>query len=127
MTGAYLDEKRGALKVTDVKPEEYPGKLFDDGIYHLYDYQFFFRNLQENVAKRLSAFEEKYADKIDVFYNNEFIEFDVEPIIENDRTLVPFRAIFEVMGCAVYYAEEDGKQIVSARRGRDNLFLTICV
>ena len=66
LTGAYIDEKRGALKVTDINPEDYPGKLFDDGIYHLYDYQFFFRNLQENVTKRLLAYNEKYKDKIDI-------------------------------------------------------------
>ncbi len=125
LTGAYIDEERGTLKVTDVKPEDYPGKLFDDGIYHLYDYQFFYRNLQENVAKRLSAYSEKYADRIDVYYNNEIMSFDVEPIIGNGRTLVPFRAIFEIMGCAVYYSEKDGKQIVSAHRGEDSLSLTI--
>ena len=58
LTGAYLDETRGALKVTDVTPEEYPAglDLFEDGIYHLYDYQFFYRNLQENVKTRLDAY-----------------------------------------------------------------------
>ena len=125
LTGAYIDEKRGALKVTDIKPEDYPGKLFEDGIYHLYDYQFFFRNLEENVNSRLTAFNQKYADRINVFYNDEIMSFDVEPIIENDRTLVPFRAIFEIMGCDVDYSEEEGKQVVSARRGEDTLVLTI--
>ena len=125
LTGAYIDEKRGALKVTDISKEDYPGKLFDDGIYHLYDYQFFFRNLEENTKKRLSAYEEKYAERIDVYYNDDIVTFDVEPIIENGRTLVPLRAIFETMGCAVYYSEEDGKQIVSARRANDSLLLTI--
>ena len=58
LTGAYLDTQRGALKVTDVTPEEYPPGLaiFSDGVYHLYDYQFFYRNLQENVAVRLNAY-----------------------------------------------------------------------
>lgn len=59
LTGAYIDEKRGALKVTDVSAEDYPAKLFEDGIYHLYDYQFFYRNLQENVKTRLNAFMER--------------------------------------------------------------------
>ena len=125
LTGAYIDEKRGALKVTDIAKEDYPGKLFDDGIYHLYDYQFFFRNLEENVNTRLSAFNEKYKDKLDVIYNGDTVDFDVEPVIENGRTLVPLRAIFETMGCAVYYSIDDGKQIVSARRASDNLLLTI--
>lgn len=59
LCGAYLDEKRGTLKVTGVTPEEYPPVLdiFESGIYHLYDYQFFYRNLQENVAVRLKQFQ----------------------------------------------------------------------
>ena len=68
---------------------------------------------------------EKKSDKIEVFYNDEVVNFDVEPIIENDRTLVPMRAIFEAMGCAVYYSVADGKQIISARRADDDLLLTI--
>lgn len=58
LTGAYLDEARGSLKVPDVTPKEYPAGLsiFEDGIYHLYDYQFFYRNLQENVGVRLDAY-----------------------------------------------------------------------
>ena len=124
-TGAYLDEKRGTLKVTDVDKEKYSSSMFDEGVYHLNDYQFFFRNLEENVKARLDAFNEKYADRIHVFHLDDIIDFDVEPIIENGRTLVPFRAIFEAMGCAVYYAAEDGKQIVSAKRADDVLMLTI--
>lgn len=124
-TGAYLDEKRGTLKVTDVDKEKYSSSMFDKGVYHLNDYQFFFRNLEENVKARLSAYKEKYADRIDVFYLDDLICFDVEPIIENGRTIVPFRAIFEAMGCAVYYAEADGKQIVTAKRADDVLMLTI--
>ena len=30
--------------------------IFPDGVYHLYDYQFFYRNLQENVEVRLDAY-----------------------------------------------------------------------
>lgn len=58
LTGAYIDPVRGALKVTDVTAEEYPPKLsiFTDGIYHLYDYQFFYRNLQENVSVRIAEY-----------------------------------------------------------------------
>lgn len=58
LTGAYIDPVRGALKVPDVSPEEYPPVIqgFDQGVYHVYDYQFFYRNLQENVALRLAAY-----------------------------------------------------------------------
>ena len=58
LTGAYIDDVRGTLKVTDVTPEEYPAglDLFENGIYHLYDYQFFYRNLQKNVQIRMNAY-----------------------------------------------------------------------
>jgi hypothetical protein len=58
LTGAYIDEVRGVLKVTDVTPEEYPGSIsiVTDGIYHVYDYQFFYRNLQKNVDTRIAAY-----------------------------------------------------------------------
>lgn len=58
LCGAYIDPNRGALKVPDVTPEEYPPVLsiFSDGVYHLYDYQFFYRNLQKNVGVRLDAY-----------------------------------------------------------------------
>ncbi len=59
LTGAYIDNVRGALKVTDVSAEEYPPVLdiFENGIYHLYDYQFFYRNLEKNVQMRIDSFE----------------------------------------------------------------------
>ena len=69
--------------------------------------------------------DEKFKEQVDVFYNDKIVSFDVEPIIENGRTLVPLRAIFEIMGCAVYYSADNGKELVSARRGNDNLLLTI--
>ena len=58
LTGAYIDDNRGALKVFDVAVEDYPPvlQIFDEGVYHLYDYQFFYRNLQENVAVRVSEY-----------------------------------------------------------------------
>lgn len=57
-TGAFIDGKRGTLKVTDVSPKEYPAMLpgFSDGEYHLYDYMFFYRNLQQNVKKRIYTY-----------------------------------------------------------------------
>ena len=58
LTGAYIEPVRGSLKVTDVTAEEYPPVLgiFSEGVYHLYDYQFFYRNLQQNVGVRLDAY-----------------------------------------------------------------------
>ena len=58
LCGCYIDEERGTLKVPDVSPGEYePGlAIFQSGGYHLYDYQFFYRNLQENVKVRTEAY-----------------------------------------------------------------------
>ena len=58
LCGCYIDEMRGIVKVTDVRPEDYPALVpgLPEGAYHVYDYQFFFRNLQQNVAVRLERF-----------------------------------------------------------------------
>ncbi len=59
LTGAYLDPVRGALKVTDIDPAVYNKTLpvfKEPGTYHLYDYQFFYRNLQQNVQDRVAAY-----------------------------------------------------------------------
>lgn len=63
LCGCYIDEERGALKVTDVTPEEYPAviSIFPEGAYHIYDYQFFFKNLQENVQHRVELYMEQAA------------------------------------------------------------------
>lgn len=61
LTGCYIDTERGVLKVTDVDKKDYPPVLsvFTDGVYHLYDYQFFYRNLQQNVNFRVKSFMEE--------------------------------------------------------------------
>ena len=58
LCGAYIDETRGTLKVTDISAADYPPVVpnLPEGEYHVYDYQFFFRNLQENVAVRLQSY-----------------------------------------------------------------------
>lgn len=55
-TGCYIDSTRGTLKVTDVVKEDYNSmkESFGDGAFHLFDYQFFYENLKENVIKRIS-------------------------------------------------------------------------
>ena len=58
LCGCYLDVERGVLKVTDVTPVEYPAAIegLPDGSYHIYDYMFFYRNLQQNVAVRIDSY-----------------------------------------------------------------------
>lgn len=58
LCGCYLDPERGALKVTDLSSADYVSGLsiFPEGVYHIYDYQFFYRNLQQNVRTRTEAY-----------------------------------------------------------------------
>ena len=55
--GCYIDSTRGTLKVTGVDGTKYPTKsgFIGEGVYHTYDYQFFYNNLKENVSKRILA------------------------------------------------------------------------
>lgn len=59
--GAYIDEKRGTLKVTGIEDPDgslYPPRIDgqDYGVYHIYDWEFFYRNLECNVQTRCTAY-----------------------------------------------------------------------
>ncbi len=56
--GGYLDTERGIMKIPDIDAHEYPAvvSLLPEGAYHVYDYLFFFRNLQENVKTRIENY-----------------------------------------------------------------------
>ncbi|MEA3443989.1 MAG: DUF3089 domain-containing protein, partial [Bacteroidota bacterium] len=58
LTGAFIDPGRGTLKVPDINPTDFPQVLpiFSEGEYHIYDYMFFFRNLQDNVSLRINTY-----------------------------------------------------------------------
>ncbi len=60
---------------------------------------------------------------IQVFVNGEEIIFDVPPRIENGRTLVPMRAIFEALGAEVFW--DDATKTVTAKKGENTVTLTI--
>ena len=51
------------------------------------------------------VFAQTDSKEITVTPDGENMEFDVQPIIENGRTPVPMRAIFEALGCAVTYTD----------------------
>ncbi len=55
--GAQIDLKKGALIVTP--PEALELGHFPEGVYHRFDYSFFYRNLQQNAAQRVKAYLEK--------------------------------------------------------------------
>ena len=54
------------------------------------------------------------AETVTVFVNGEHLEFDVDPIMEDGRVLVPMRGIFEAMGATVSW-DNDSKTAVAAR------------
>ncbi len=57
------------------------------------------------------------AESITVIFNGEPMRFDVEPIIVNDRTMVPMRAIFEALGCSVYW-DNASEQAIGIKNGK---------
>ena len=62
LTGAYISPERGTLITPDIDTAEFSGHGFPDGVYHLYDVEFFYRNLQENVLTRYNAWMEARAE-----------------------------------------------------------------
>lgn len=62
-------------------------------------------------------------EEIMVSVNRSLLTFDQPPVIVNDRTLVPLRAIFEALGAVVDW--EPTTRTVTARRGDINISLVV--
>lgn len=60
---------------------------------------------------------------ITVIINQSVIEFDVEPIMENDRVLVPLRKIFETLGATVTW--DDETETATAIKGNDSIIIQV--
>jgi hypothetical protein len=58
-----------------------------------------------------------YSD-IKVLFNNKNLSFDVPPFIENSRTMVPLRAIFEALGAEVKW-DGDTKTVTAKKNGTE--------
>ncbi|MBS9784116.1 DUF3089 domain-containing protein [Candidatus Gracilibacteria bacterium] len=57
-TSAQIDEK-GALVIPTPKNKENLMMIMGDEVYHIHDYDFFYGNIQKNVADRVQAWKEK--------------------------------------------------------------------
>lgn len=68
----------------------------------------------------LDATEEK---PITVIINQVTVEFDVEPILENGRVLVPLRKIFEILGATVTW--DEGTKTATAIKGNDTIVIAV--
>ena len=64
-------------------------------------------------------------ENITVMLNGQAMDFDVAPIIQNNRVLVPMRAIFEELHCSVDYTDIDGRQIITAKNDGNTIGLEI--
>lgn len=82
-----LDNKIGFYILFNIKQEEY------------------FMNIKKIAAFCITAAcafgATAMADDISVFVNNELVQMDQSPVIINDRTMVPVRAVFEKAGAQV--------------------------
>ncbi len=61
--------------------------------------------------------------EISVYLNDKAVNFDVAPIIENDRTLTPMRAIFEAYGMNVTW--DDSTKTVTATKDGTEIKMTV--
>lgn len=67
--------------------------------------------------------ERENAGGISVYVNGTELTLDVPPILENDRTLVPMRAIFEALGAEVSWYPED--ETIVAVRGDTTVYMQV--
>ncbi len=64
-----------------------------------------------------------YEDDIEVTIDGVRLTVPVEPYIENDRTMIPMRAVFEALGADVEW--NDAQRSVTARKDGESITLTI--
>lgn len=75
------------------------------------------------VVSAVPAFAARPVSRFPVTFNGHPVAFDVQPTIINNRTFVPFRAIFEKMGADVNW--DGDTQTITANRGSTEIKLTI--
>ena len=66
---------------------------------------------------------EESTEPIRILLNNKFVECDQAPVLVDNRTLVPMRAILEALGAQVQW--DDATQTVTAVKGDKTISLTI--
>lgn len=96
----------------------------EPGNYHLFDCETIHYNtmIPETPINNAPNNEPENIN-IRVTINGSEIEFDQPPIMQNDRTLVPLRAIFEALGATVTW--DDSLQSVSASKNDIKITLNI--
>lgn len=76
-----------------------------------------------SAGGRIEADNARPQEEIAVLFNGSYMQFDVPPVLINDRTMVPMRAIFEALGCFVSW--NDAAQAAIGTRNGTTVILTI--
>ncbi len=151
VTVTFKEEGEGLYKVSLVNGEnEYAysttntydlGSVFADGKAHIVvsasclnsaenDFEYTITNIS-NTPSQVETVDalEKYRQNdpepgvVKVYVNDNRVSFDVAPIIEDGRTLVPVRAIFEALGAELTW--DDKTKTATAVAGSDSVAITI--
>ena len=75
------------------------------------------------ISNTMSLIGPDWIMNVDITVNGKFIESDVEPFIENGRTMVPIRAISEAFGANVSY--DDTTKTATIVKGTDTIKITM--
>ena len=132
LNASYFLKHDGPTVVWSNNQLVFTGKYYDDGIRPA-----FYLNEDAIDSVRGSGTEydpyilvkdSKYStatapQNISVQMDGKALSFDVAPVMQNNRVLVPFRAIFEAFGANVYWYEKT--ETVTATKGSLNLMLKI--
>lgn len=94
-----------------------PGKLTDE------EYKAVAEYLWELNGKNAVAPPANGGQRLPVYVKGKLLQFDVEPFIQNGRTLVPLRDIFEALGASVSW-EGKLRKVTASRQGT-TIILTI--
>lgn len=97
-------------------------KIITDLTPGTYDYKAYATNAKGTVAGQVYSFT-VINPAIKVYLDGEAMSFEVPPFIEQNRTMVPFRAIFEALGAVVQWDAET--RTVTAVR--DNLEIKLAI
>ncbi len=135
----YKDAEEGILfktyleKIEELKPEEYEEYYKSYGLENITDETSFAeaRNQLHRVYLKNSGILSYFKkDSILVMLNGKYIDFDVAPVIMNDRVMVPMRNIFEALGSVVNWDGETktvfaskGDKIITIQVGQNFMFL----
>lgn len=78
-----------------------------------------------NDVLKYIAFEDNSVKEkpIRILLNNKFLQADQDPVLINDRTMVPLRAIFEALGATVDW--NDVEESITARKDEKNVYMQI--